>query len=92
MNLPTDKMYVLQLKNEIRVWLNQNEFELTKKALLSDVSFIEVQGRLINSKEVIYVMPRTDVDTSDRIKRGEWKCSGCEQWIPKGKQCGKCFA
>lgn len=83
----SDKNYILALRDNVKLWLNKEEYEAIKKALSSDKWMFEVQGRLIMKQAVMYVISATDQDQADKIKRGFWKCHAGNLHAPEYKEC-----
>ena len=84
----TDKRFVLMLRGNIRLWLNDSEVELLKQVLKNGTPFFEIQGMLISSNSVLYIVSGELIDQTDKIKRGEWQCKECKRWHPRNEECG----
>lgn len=86
----TDKIYILVLRGNVRLWLNRNEFEAIKKSISQEISFIEINGKIISKDAILYLVPRNEIEDADKIKKGEWKCEKHNNWLARGIQCGHC--
>ena len=84
----TDKTHLIILTNDIRIWITEKEFELFKGLISAGKSFVEIAGNIINTNTILFVGPRINIETADRIKRGEWQCSICKRWHPRFEECG----
>ncbi len=83
----TDKTHIILMTGDIRIWITEKEFETAEKLIGAGKVFINLDGRLINTKSIIYAGPRNELELADRIKRGEWKCE-YGFWHEKYQQCG----
>jgi hypothetical protein len=83
----TDKTFVLMTKRGYRVWLNYKQAEAVKMALLKGKKFISVDDLFFNSQEISFILPASEIDREDRVKRGEWKCK-YGYWHSKNEECG----
>lgn len=83
----SDKNYIVILIGDIRIWLNEKEYEKLVSVIETGKMFLNAGGRIFNAKNIIYVGPRNEVDLADRVKRGEWQCS-FDKWHARGEQCG----
>ena len=72
-----------------RIFLEANEAEAIKNALLEGKKWLEIKGGVVNTFNVSRLVGGADYEEVEKIKRGEWKCK-CGNWIPKGMKCGYC--
>ena len=83
----TDKLYILVLKGNVRIWLNKKEFEGAKESIRQEIAFIEIGGKIISKDAILYIVPRAELDEAEKIKRGEWKCK-FDKWHERNQECG----
>jgi len=83
----TDKNFVVMLKGNYRCWVNKEQKELLEKGLLMGKKFIKIDEFLFNSDDISFILPASEIDREDRIKRGDWQCK-YGYWHTKGEQCG----
>lgn len=86
MNL-TDKMYVLVLRGNVKIYINLNEFEGIKQAIGRGEEMFEVQSRLVMKQSVLYLVSASDLDNAEKMKKGWWKCHAGNLHDPKYKEC-----
>ena len=86
--------WVLVLKNDVEIYLGEDEYHLLCTVLLSEdpPKFVRVQGSIINVYSVVYLMSAKDWDDvqteKEHGKRNDWKCEH-GRWIDKKyKECG----
>jgi hypothetical protein len=83
----TDKTHILALRDNVKIWINQNEFEAIKAALSGDKWMFEIQGRIIMKNAVLYIISAADQVEAEKIKRGYWRCSSGNLHSPEFKEC-----
>ena len=86
----TDKTYVLCLIGGDRFFLNESEYEKVKNAIVLGNKYIELEDAFIATNQVTKILHHADYESAERIKRGDYKCRNCDNWIPRGMQCGYC--
>jgi len=91
MNKLSTKNYVLVLTDNSRFFLDEKEAEMVKQALRENTKFIEIGENIINTFHVSRIVVGSDYEESEKFKKGDYKCKECNEWIPKGKSCGKCW-
>lgn len=84
----SDKTHIVLMSGDIRIWITEKEFETAEQLIGAGKVFINLDGRLINTKSIIYAGPRNEIELADRIKKGEWQCQVCKRWHPKFEECG----
>lgn len=84
------KSFVLILNDRSRLFLTKNEAEAVKQHLRKGTEWLEIGDSMIHRTEIKRVIGGGKYKESEKIKRGDYKCSGCGQWIPKFKTCGRC--
>jgi hypothetical protein len=83
----TDKTFVLMTRKGYRVWLTPKQVEAIKMVLLRGERFISVDNLFFNSQDISFILPASEIDREDRIKRGEWQCQ-FGYWHSKNEECG----
>jgi len=83
----TDKMFVVMLKGNYCCWINEKQKELLEQALLSGKKFIKVDEFFFNSSDISFILPASEIDREDKVKKGEWQCK-YGYWHSKGEECG----
>jgi hypothetical protein len=85
-NLPTDKTYCIMLRGGYKTYINklQNN-QLTEKINVS--KFIVIGEKTINSSDIMFILPASEIEYTERVKRGEYKCE-YGYWHTKGQECG----
>ena len=84
----SDKTHVLYLFGGDRFFLNEKEAELIKQAISRGDKYIDLGSAFIATNQVVKILHHADFMEAERIKRGDYKCPNCDNWIPKGMQCG----
>jgi len=72
-------------------------------SLMEQRKFLLIDGRLINTADIVGIFTPADIEDSNRRKNGQWQdrkgqwhdkgtrlCPICGNEIPFGKQCGNC--
>jgi len=83
----TDKTMVVMLKGNYKCWLTKKQADFLKNALLKGKKFIQIDEYFFKGEDISFILPASEIDREDRIKRGEWMCEYGE-WHQKGEQCG----
>ena len=83
----SDKNYIILMSGDIRIWLNEKEFKMAESLIENGKVFLNLDGRLINTKSILYAGPRNEIEIADRIKRGNYQCS-YGFWHNRGQECG----
>jgi hypothetical protein len=86
-NSITDKTFVLMIKGGYRVWITPKQAEAIRMVLLRGEKFISIDDLLFNSQDISFILPASEIDREDRIKRGEWQCE-YGYWHSRGEKCG----
>jgi len=87
MNQLTDKTWVLVLRDNVRLYLNEQDAEKVKQAVSSGAGTLDIQGRLIMKQAILYLISASDQDVADKIRKGWWKCANGVLHDPKYKDC-----
>lgn len=88
----TDKNWVLMLRGNVKLYINEAEFNGIKDAIKRDADMLEVQGKLVMKQAILYILPAVDIKNTEEIqnnvRRGMWKCE--HGWVPREyKECSK---
>jgi hypothetical protein len=83
----TDKTFVLMTKRGYRIWLTPQQANAIKIVLLRGEKFISVDDFFFNSQDISFILPASEIDREDRIKKGEWQCQ-YGYWHSKNEECG----
>lgn len=69
------KQMCLIMRNGIELWLDEDKAESVGSSLLSNSKGImKIDGRFINSVDIIGIFTPADLEEYRKIKRGMWKC------------------
>lgn len=60
MNAITDKNWVMVLRGNIKVYVNEAEFKGIKQVIEAGQEFMEVQGKLIMKQSILYLVSAAD--------------------------------
>ena len=78
------------MRNGVEVWIEQDKIQALKNALMSSKEhsrFIEVDGKVINTADVVGIFdPKTMEDMTHR-KNGRYKCQ-FGVWHERNDKCG----
>ena len=83
----TDKTFVLVLRGNVKIYVNEQEFESMKAALARGEEMFEVQKRLVMKNAVLYIVSAADFDEAEKIKRGFWRCDWGKLHAKEYKDC-----
>ena len=81
----TNKTWVILLGGGYKTYITENEasfFNMAEKG----TQVVLKDGRVI--RDWIAVIPVSEVNRDEKIKRGDWQCVKCNRWHPRGEQCG----
>jgi len=84
----TDKLFVVMLRGGYRCWINKEQKEALENAILSGKKFVKVDEYFFNANNISFILPASEIEREDRVKRGDWQCEYCGRWHPKGEECG----
>ena len=86
MNEVSTKTEVLVLRGDIKIYLSEDEAKTIYQIMQNkEVEAFEVQGRKIMRYSILYIVPAGDVETQERVARGEWRCDK-GHWNSKGSR------
>lgn len=84
------KNYVLVLMDQSRFFLSKSEAELIERELEKGTKYLKIGDNFIASSVVMKIVSGINYQETEKIKKGDYKCGSCGQWIPKGYSCGYC--
>lgn len=81
------KQMCLVMRNGIEVWLDEEKAKNVGAQLQSGAKgMMLVEGRYINSVDLIGIFPARDMDEQVRRRNGQWKCSK-GTWHDRAEKC-----
>ena len=81
------KQLCLYIRNGIEIWLDEDKAQDYMKYLLDEPSkFNRIEGRIINTADVVGLFSPEDLDDLKRRKMGQWKCDK-GYWHSKNEDC-----
>lgn len=96
------ELMVIIIRNGVELWLEKDRADKLQ-ILMEQRKFLEIDGRVINTADIVGIFKAQDISAITRRKNGQWQgrdnqwhnkgefeCSGCSNIIPYGKQCGRC--
>ena len=105
MNELAKQLMCLRVRDGVEIWLEKERLEnlIIYLEQLKENKFIKIDGRLVNSADVVGIFTPQDMEEVTRRRNGQWKdergiwhdkgervCGGCGEVIPIGKVCGRC--
>jgi hypothetical protein len=89
MNQITDKTYVIMLKGGYKCWITKEQGDFIKTQLINKTGeFVVVDELFIKSSDISFIIPASEIDREDRVRRGDWQCRDCGRWHPREEKCG----
>ena len=87
-NLARKEMCVL-MRNGIELWLDSDKATTFGNDLTEGMrTVVKIEGRYLNTVDIVGIFTPQDLDDYKRIKNGQWKCTK-GTWHAKGEDC-KC--
>ena len=84
----TDKRYCIVIRGGYRMWIDEKQFEnLIHKLNEGQDQFLLTGSGVVNRSDISLVVPASDLEREERVKKGDWKCR-YGHWHTKGQQCG----
>jgi len=103
MNELSKELRILCLRNGVEMSIEKDRAEKIM-ALMEKRKFIELDGRVINTADIVGIFTPSDIEATIRRKNGQWQdkagkwhdrgvriCPKCSNELPYGMQCGNCF-
>lgn len=76
------------IRGDIEIWLENKRIENLKRELetLNENRFVEVDGSVINTADLVGIFSAEKMEEKTRRKNGEWRCKYGE-WHSRGEKC-----
>ena len=84
------KNWIVILMGGDRFFITEKEAGVIKNGLKNGDKFIELENIFFASNQFARLINGGDYQEAERIRRGDYKCSNCGNWIPYKKSCGIC--
>ena len=85
-NSLTDKVICVMLEGKYKTYISQNAYQNLLRQIETK-NFVVIDGKLINTKRIIFAMSASEVESEERIKKGDWLCDE-GYWHQRGDKCG----
>ena len=72
------------MRNGVEIW---KEADRLKGIDFEGVKFLEIDGEMLNTADIVGVFKAQNVEDMRRRKNGEWKCDW-DRWHQRGGRCG----
>ena len=82
----TDKTYCILVRGGYKVYIREDQFK-NIQASLAELEVINLDQGFIFRSSVIGILLASEIETQDKIKRGDWKCAYGE-FHSRGQECG----
>lgn len=84
----TNPQMCLYMRNGIEIWIDKDKSERIQQDLESGevAKFIRVEGKTVNTVEIVGVFDPNDLNDMKRMKRGEWECE-YHSWHKRNEDC-----
>ena len=76
------------LQGEYRSYLTPEQSELLERDILLGKKAVKIDEYFFNSRAILFILPASDIERDDRIKRGDWICQK-NSWHKRNEEC-KC--
>ena len=83
--LSTKTVCVLLLNN-YKVYLTPKQAEVLSNDLIQGLDIIKINDYIFNKVAIMAILPASDIQRDDRIKRGEWTCKR-GNWHTRNAEC-----
>jgi len=89
MNEITDKTWVILTYGDMRLYVNEEMATKVKGVMMitNPPKCFQVEGNIIALASISGVFKASDIESNDKIKRGDWICKYGE-WHTKKEECG----
>jgi isopropylmalate/homocitrate/citramalate synthase len=88
MNELTYELMCIAMRNGVEVWIEKSKM-VNLETVLSGIkqsTFIGIEGRTINTADIVGIFTPEDMSDNTRRKKGEWQCS-YGAWHGKNEKC-----
>jgi hypothetical protein len=81
-------MMVIVLRNNIKIWVLEEKADQIGQDLIGEDRKLvkKIEGRYINTADVVGIFKPMDIDAQTKDKSGEWKCKK-GNWHGRGEKC-----
>jgi len=76
------------LNDNYKTYLTEDEAEFLSKSFEAGKEVVRVGNKTFFKFGVRFILPASEIDREDRIKRGDWQCEDCGRWHKRGEECG----
>ena len=96
------KLMIISIRNGVELSIEEDKMGKIE-SLMETKRFIKINGRPINTADIVGIFKPEDLDSVIRRKNGQWQdkkgewhnrgdriCPGCGNVVPFGKVCGRC--
>lgn len=84
------KQKCLMIRNNVEVWMDEEKWQKLEFALKNSIGkFVEIEGRIINTADIVGIFLPADLEDLKRRKNGQWKCE-YGNWHNRGDDC-ECY-
>jgi hypothetical protein len=96
------ELMVISLRNNVEISLEKDRADKIVP-LMESRKFIEIDGRIINTSDIVGIFPAVDMESAIRRKNGQWldkwgvwhdkgtrTCPRCGQELQADQICGRC--
>lgn len=84
--LDTKRVCVL-IRGDVELWIEANKRTHLQNVLADPTKrFIEINGQLVNTFEIVGVFEPTFIEEKTRRKNGQWRCEK-GKWHDRGQSC-----
>ena len=71
-----------------KVYLNKQEADFLTENIETNKKVIKIGEKVFFADSVRFILPASEIEREDKIKKGEWQCENCKRWHPKNEECG----
>lgn len=96
------KLMIVSIRNGVELSIEKDKLDEIK-SLMEIKRFVSINGRPVNTADIVGIFNPEDMEAVIRRKNGQWQgkdskwhnrgeheCSYCGNIVPYGKQCGVC--
>lgn len=78
----------IAMRNGVEVWIEKQKLVELEKILggIKQSTFLGIEGRTINTADIVGIFTPEDMESNTRRRRGEWQCSH-GAWHGKNEKC-----
>ena len=83
----TDKNFIVLIRGGYKIYINEKQMEIIKENMKQGKTIIYLEKGLFNANDISFILPASEVEKDERIKKGEWQCE-YRTWHQRGEGCG----